>query len=95
MAKVTVDFYEKTLSYCPSCISMKSTLRQWEEEHPDEALSINFLSAEEHVDEIRQHGKSAPIVRVKRGRDESWVSGNNPDAFVDMLNGDSSLWDDI
>lgn len=93
---ISIDFYEKTESHCPSCIAMKKTLDQWMKAHTDEEVFVNMLSAEEHADKLKEAGfTAAPVVTVVRGRGrEQVVTGNNRDMLIDILDGRDSLWED-
>lgn len=95
---VDVKFYTKTYSRCTQCDSMKTALLHWAEEHPEHDLEVEFVSVEEHLDEVQAKypkAQSAPIVEVTRGRSTEVVSGNNPDILEDLLSGLDSVWDDL
>lgn len=94
---ITVDFYKKTESICPSCNRMDIVLKSWIKKHPEHEVEVNYLSAEEHLETLKSFGvREAPVIFVDRvgsdGRVEM-VTGNNPDILVDLLDGKSDIWD--
>lgn len=96
--KVDVKFYTKAYSRCTQCDGMKTALLNWEEEHPEHDLNVEFIAVEENLDEVQAKYpkvQSAPIVEITRGRSTEVVSGNNPDILEDLLNGLDSVWDDL
>lgn len=94
---VDVLFFEKTLSRCPSCLSMKKTLEAWEKKHPEVHVDTAYLPVEQHIDYIQKEHpniQEAPVIEVHRDGEKHVVSGNNPDILVDYLSGLDSVWDD-
>lgn len=89
-----VDMYEKTFSHCPNCKTMEGVFRKWEAK-TDSDVSFRKLSIEE-TPEIIQESKAqaAPIFAIYDADTEeiSYVSGLNPDALIDYLEGDDALW---
>ena len=93
---ITVDFYKKTESICPSCNRMDIVLKSWVKKHPEHEVEVNYLSAEEHLEKLMEMGvREAPAVLVCHGDNDEWtmVSGNNPDILVDLLDGEDGLWE--
>ena len=96
--KVDVKFYTKAYSRCTQCDSMKTALLHWMEEHPEHEVDVEFISVEDHIDEVHAKypkAQAAPVVEVTRGRSTEMVSGNNPDILEDLLGGLESVWDDV
>lgn len=98
MANIEIEFYEKTRSHCPNCMYMKAALRRWIEQNGGkDDVKVFSLSLEDNRDKViaeNPDAKAAPAVKITRGKDVNWVTGNNPDIMVDYLNGDSDIWDD-
>ena len=99
---ITVTFYKKTYSHCSSCDAMATVLQRWIDNHPEAKIKVFTLSVEDNMDQVRTdfpNAQQAPIVVVDRVNDDinerTWVSGNNPDILVDMLNGDQDIWDEL
>lgn len=93
---ITVDFYEKTESICPSCNRMKIVLKMWKKKHPEHDLEVNYFSAEEHLKDLQSFGvREAPVIFVRRGDAEGsdMVAGKNPDILVDLLDGRPDIWE--
>ena len=99
MAYIEIEFYEKTYSHCTQCENMKAALMEWIEQNKGkDQITLFSLSAEDNIDHIQKEApdaQSAPVVKVIRGTVEQWVSGNNPDILIDVLEGRTSIWDDI
>lgn len=96
--KIDVKFYTKVYSRCTQCDAMKTALSQWTGEHPEHDVDVEFISVEEHLDEVQAKYpkvQSAPVVEVTRGRSTEMVSGNNPDILEDLLSGLDSVWDEL
>lgn len=94
--KIFVDFYEKTQGPCPYCRKMKAILDKWIRKNPDDEVIVEYASAEENAKELLEYGvQGAPVIFVRRGvtGKQHMVSGNNPDILVDLLDGNSNLWD--
>lgn len=93
MAKINVEIYEKTQSFCRYCISVGHVFSKWREQTSDE-VEFDVYSAEEHAEELNALGaKQAPVYIVEREGATEVISGNNPDKLIDVLNGNSSIWD--
>lgn len=95
---ITVNFYKKTYTHCPACEAMEKTLTRWIEENEEVDVTVFTLSLEDNADKISTKfpdAKQAPIVEVERPGERTWVSGNNPDILVDLLNGDQDIWDEL
>lgn len=89
---IKVDFYQKQ-GHCPQCLNMDRAIRSWVAD-TTEWCQVSHYFIEDHPEIVQKaHASSAPVVRIVRDDKEQFVSGNNPDILIDMLNGQDTLWD--
>ncbi len=94
MARIEVDIYNKTLSKCPHCASMRKVFDRWclENEECHEVTSVE-MSAEYNLDILMELGvQSAPVYVIRRDGHTSVVSGDSQDDLVELLEGRDLTW---
>ena len=94
MSRVEVTIYEKLESHCPACVFMRKIFLKWVDANPQVDVEAVPPGAEPHRDALIELDVSqAPVYVVKRGGEETVISGRNPDILIDALNGVDGIWD--
>lgn len=90
--QITIDIYSKPR--CVACNVMRDALEDWIEDTNAKHVTITERDARQHLDYLTEQGHlAAPVYEIEIDGLTSYVSGQQPDVLVDILDGDDDIWD--